>query len=359
MLCATKDFYSATRDARKIIVVDLGFLGDTVHLIPALWEIKRHYPEASLHLLSTPLGSDVCRLASCVDRLWPVELAPGKRSLRQQFSIIRALRRERFDVAFNLGGNDRSIILTALTGARWRVAHQGGRFHFWNKWLIPHWVSRQSENLPVLEQRRQVLAACGFTLEAPRFDLSFETNDSGWAEVNVAAGSIHFSLNSANPLKEWPIAHYVSLARKLWQTQPSLRLVVSATSKAREQARLQEFISTLADARLQALPSVMSIGQLATALKRCVLHFGPDSGVVHLALALGVPTVSLFRDQPGFEGWLPRDSRHHYFLASCRCVDHRHSGCEPFAQAACLTAISPDSVAVQIQTLLARENLRH
>ena len=38
-------FYSRTRDARKIIVVDLGFLGDTISLAPALWELKRLYPK--------------------------------------------------------------------------------------------------------------------------------------------------------------------------------------------------------------------------------------------------------------------------------------------------------------------------
>ncbi len=345
-------FYSRTREARKIIVVDLGFLGDTVHLIPALWEIRRHYPRAALHLLSSPLGSDVCRLVSCVDRLWPVELAPGKRSLWQQYAIIRMLRRERFDVAFNFGGNDRSILLTALTGARWRVAHRGGRSHFWNKWLIPCWVSRQSENLPVLEQRRQVLAQCGFTLQAPRFDLRIAADDCAWAGLTVPTGTIHLSLNSANPLKEWPVAHYASLVRELWKRQPDLSLVVSATPSMREQARVRELESLLTDTRLQVLPPKMTIGQLAAVLNRCRLHFGPDSGVMHLAVALGVPTVSLFRNQPGFVGWLPSGPVHHYFLADCRCVDHRHSDCEAFNQAACLTAISVVSVAARIRAVL-------
>ena len=40
------DFYNSTRSARKVIVVDLGFLGDSVHLLPALVEIKRSYVDA-------------------------------------------------------------------------------------------------------------------------------------------------------------------------------------------------------------------------------------------------------------------------------------------------------------------------
>ena len=43
---ALTGFYEQTRAARKIIVVDPGFLGDSLHPIPALWELREHYPES-------------------------------------------------------------------------------------------------------------------------------------------------------------------------------------------------------------------------------------------------------------------------------------------------------------------------
>src|SRR6516164_731186 len=92
-------FYSRTRAARKIIVVDLGFLGDTVHLVPALWELKEAYRQASLHVLTSAVGDEVLQLASCVDQAWPIEMQPEKRSLLEQWCTVQALRRERFDVA--------------------------------------------------------------------------------------------------------------------------------------------------------------------------------------------------------------------------------------------------------------------
>src|SRR5690349_7793144 len=139
-------FYSRTRAARKVIVVDLGFLGDTVHLIPALWELKTAYANESLHVLTSPIGAQVLRLAPCVERAWGVEMQRDKRSLLEQWRIVRALRRERFDVAYNFSGADRTLFMTALTGARWRVAYPGGRRHFWNAWLIPNWIPAQEPN---------------------------------------------------------------------------------------------------------------------------------------------------------------------------------------------------------------------
>src|SRR5205809_6074231 len=100
---ALSGFYEQTGAARKIIVVDLGFLGDSLHLVPALWELREHYPQAELHARSSPLGAEVIRLAPCVDRVWPLELAPDKRTWREQWRLVRAWRRERVYLAFNSG----------------------------------------------------------------------------------------------------------------------------------------------------------------------------------------------------------------------------------------------------------------
>ena len=91
------DFYNTTRGARKVIVVDLGFLGDSVHLVPACWELRRHYPEAQIHTVSAPVGAEFLALAPCVDRAWALELDPRRRTLSDSLRLVHALRRERFD----------------------------------------------------------------------------------------------------------------------------------------------------------------------------------------------------------------------------------------------------------------------
>ena len=55
-MAALSGFYERSRSARKVLVVDLGFLGDSVHLVPALGEIKRHYPAAELHPIRAGRG---------------------------------------------------------------------------------------------------------------------------------------------------------------------------------------------------------------------------------------------------------------------------------------------------------------
>ncbi|MDB6109122.1 MAG: hypothetical protein JWR69_872 [Pedosphaera sp.] len=340
-----KGFHAATLPAKKILVVDLAFLGDTIHLVPALWEIKRNYPHAALHVVSAPVGAEILRLAPCVDQAWSLVLDPAKRTLREQWRLMQALRREKFDLAFNFAGVDRATILTALSGARWRVAHAVGRRHFWNRWLIPNWVPRQSPDLTVFEQRRQVLAACGITLTPARFDLCVDAASARWAEGVVPQGAIHLSINSAKPLKEWPLEHYAAMLTAIWQQQPGLRFVASAGAKDRERERLRQFHASVNDPRLQILPENLTIAQLAGVLQRCRLHIGPDSGVIHLAMVLNVPTLSFIREQKEYQAWLPPGPNHLALTAPCSCRDLCILPGGSADRAECLAQIDPARVA--------------
>jgi ADP-heptose:LPS heptosyltransferase len=326
-------------------VVDLGFLGDTVHLLPSLWELKRAYPKAELHVLTSAVGSEVLSLVKCVDRSWTVELDPAKRTGSQQWDLVRALRRERFDVAFNFSGADRTIFMTALTGARWRVAHPGGRRHFWNRWLIPEWAPRQDQNLVVYEQRRRVLQACGLKLEPPKFGLQIDEAASKWAAPLVPEWAIHISPCSAKATREWPLEHHAKMLRFVWETSPELRVIISSGPKERERERLRKLAEMVKDPRLQVLEEAPSIARLAALLSRCRLHIGPDSGVLHLAVALGVPTISFFREQGAYKSFMPVGPRHQVISVPCHCIDHHHAPCEPLGRAECFEQITPARVA--------------
>lgn len=353
------NFYSRTRAARKVIVVDLGFLGDTIHLVPALWEIKGAYPAASLHVATTPVGAEVLGLVPCVERAWGVELDRDKRSLRQQWQIIRALRREEFEVAFNFSGADRTIFLTALTGARWRVAYPGSRQHFWNSWLIPNWAPRGDPSEVVFEQRRSMLVSCGVPLGAPRFDLQVDQASSNWAAKAAPDEAIHLSLNASKATREWPLEHQVAMLREVWMAHPSLAVVVSTGSRERERQRLNAFADLLKDPRLHVLKETINIPKLAAMLKRCRMHVGPDSGVLHLAFALGLPTVSLFREQGDYTSFMPRGPRHHVISMPCHCVDHRNAPCELLGRAECFAKIEPSRVAHLVCEELGRQLASH
>ena len=346
-------FYNRTRNARKIIVVDLGFLGDTVHLIPALWELKQHYPAAALHVLTSTVGQAVLRLTPWVDQAWGLEMYPDKRTLRQQWETIRPLRAERFDVAFNFSGSDRANFATALTRARRRVGCRSGRWHFYNRWLVQEWAPQPEPTLVVFEQRRSLLAACGLNLSPPRFSLQVDASSAKWADSLVPPFAVHLSPNASKPTKEWPLEHQEALLRILWADYPELHVMVSGGGRPRERERVSALETSLQDERLHVLPPDISIPQLAAVLARCRLHIGADSGVLHLAVALDIATISFFRQQGAYESFLPTGPKHHVISMPCHCVDHQDAPCERLGRAECFAQIEPARVAASVRSQLA------
>jgi heptosyltransferase-1 len=348
---ATHSFLERTRAAAKIIVIDFGFLGDSVHLVPALWEIKRHYPGAALHTLSASVGAELLALAPCVDRSWAFPLTAKSPPWWKHWDVLWALRRQRFDVAFNFTGSDRSLFAGAFIGAPWAVGFEAGRSHFWNGWLVSDWVKRGSRDQPVFEQRRQVLAAVGFDLQPARFDLRLPEEALQWARQALPENVAHLSINASSPLKEWPLENWIALAKALLAADGSLCLAASASSHPREQERLAALARGVDNKRLTGLAGP-SIARLAALLQRSRLHIGGDSGVLHLAMALGVPTLSVVRDHAGLKEWAPVGEPHRQFVVECRCLKENRTYCLTTGKALCLATIAAGQVAEEALRLL-------
>ncbi|MBX3732655.1 MAG: glycosyltransferase family 9 protein [Verrucomicrobiae bacterium] len=336
-------FFERTRGARKILIVDLGFLGDSVHLIPACWDLKRQYPDAELHTLSATVGAEVLKLAPCVDRAWAYPLGNPSPPWWRHLDILGAIRRERFDVAISFSGGDRPVLVTALSAARHRLAHDNGRRHFYNRWIVPDWVPRRDRRDPVFEQRRQVLAAAGMALGPVRFDLDLPWEVRDWARDQMAGGAIHVSPNASHVLKEWPMESWRRLIPVL--TRATGRpVVVTGDGSEREQRRLKRLEGAVGGATLRVIQERLSLARLAALLEQSALHVGADSGVTHLAFALGRPTVTVYREYDGRLEWTPPGPRHRQCIVECACIGGQPKGCLSAEVAACLGGIQPEAM---------------
>jgi ADP-heptose:LPS heptosyltransferase len=289
------------------------------------------------------VGAEVLKLAPCVDKAWGFPLTPDSPPWWRHWGILQALRREQFDAAFNFSGADRTIFVTTFLGPRHTLAHEAGRKHFWSHWLPVDWVERRSRDLPVFEQRRQVLAAGDFQLEPPRFDLRIPDDARQWAETAAADRPIHLSISASTSVKEWPVENWAGIVKLFSEKLPGVPLVATGAANPREQRRLKELAAATGGARLTCFEG-LSIPRLAALLQRCRLHIGADSGPLHLAWALGTPTLAMFRQYDGLAEWLPRGEMHRHVITPCRCIDQRRNDCLAAGRAACLAAISPEQV---------------
>jgi lipopolysaccharide heptosyltransferase III len=306
-------FFERTRFARKVMVLDLGFLGDTVHLLPALWMVRKAYPEAELHVAVAEHAASLMDCTPWVDRVWGYPRFPKHARLGQSLGTVRRLRRERFDAVVNLNGSDRSSWLTFLSGAPerlGRVPSDGGPL-FWRQ-LFTEIVEHPDLLEPVYLQRCHCLRKVGFPFEKPEFRVEIPPLHLKTAGIAPEDARTYFHLSpfSSGPQKELPQEQMAELIAALTARFPGKRWVISGGPTERERRKMAELLSRLSREPWKVFPGSLNLMQLAAVIQHSALHLSADSGPLHLAVMTGVPTVSWFRPSPGMQSFMPVGEKH-------------------------------------------------
>jgi len=306
MSANAEQFLERTQAARKVMVLDLGFLGDTVHLLPALWLVRQAYPEAELHVT---VASHITSLMECVpwvNRVWGYMRYPRHATLRENLSMVTRLRREKFDVVINLNGSDRSSWLTFLSGAPARLGRlpdDGGPL-FWKRMFTEH-VAHPFTEEPVYLQRCHCLQKAGFPFTTAEFHTEVAPASLNAADISADDQYFHFSPFTTADSRELPPRQLAELMVELAGKFPEIKLVLSCAPTPREHDKMKQLLALLPQAPWRVFDGNLNLNQLAAVIKRSVLHFCGDTGPFHLAVMTNSPTVSWFWPHPSLRQWLP------------------------------------------------------
>lgn len=299
------DFHARTRDAKKLLVIDIGGLGDTVHLLPALRLIRDNYPRAQLHVVAgNPEFYEA--LVPWVDVRWP----PMQRPFTKNLALIRALRRERFDAVIVITSHHRAVLIAWLSGARWRLGRRTDEKKpwWWQPLFYTHTVAYPFHLEPMYVQRSRMLQACGLVGEAPRLELRIPERaflDCG-LEENDRKTYVHVSPCCGSPGNELPLAQYVELLTRLHARHG--RVVVSCGASGRERLRLRELVRQLPFTPFRVYAGDLPVVRYVALIAAARLHLGGDSGGLHVARMVGTPSVSWYQRRIEYRNWAPHDS---------------------------------------------------
>lgn len=310
----TKSFFARTRTAKKVMVLDLGFLGDTVHLLPALWMVRQAYPSAELHVA---VASHITSFMDCVpwvDHVWGYMRFPRHATLRENFSMVSHLRKEKFDVLINLNGSDRSSWLTFLSDARERLGRlpDDGGPPFWRRMFTAH-VHHPFGEEPVYIQRCRCLEKAGFPFTAREFHVEIDPKNLRAAEIfETDAGTyFHMSPFTTADHRELRPAQLVELIAGLNQKFPVKKIVLSCAPTEREQKKMAELLMLLPQKPWRVFAGNLNLMQIAAVIKHSALHFCGNTGTLHLAVMTQTPTVTWFWPGPGLRDWVPAGEKYH------------------------------------------------
>jgi ADP-heptose:LPS heptosyltransferase len=307
-LTKTPGFYDESRFARRVMLLDLGFLGDSIHLLPALRVLRQAYPEAELHVMVSEHVTKIMEVAPWVDKVWGYPRFPRGPKWYQDFGRIRRLRAANFDAVINLNGSDRSSILTGLSGARWRLGRrpEDGGPTFWST-MFTHIVEHPYKTELISTQRWHCLKKAGFPGAQPEFhpEIPEAARRSVREKAGDAGGWIHVSPFTTEDYKELPPGQIAEVLDQLHRRFPGEKIILTCSGHVREKTKMSALLAALNFQPWRVFAGELDLLELAALLQSSRLHLGGDSGGLHVAWMTGVPTVTWFRRYDGLPDWQP------------------------------------------------------
>lgn len=287
----------------RILIVKTSSLGDVIHNLPVISDIRRHFPQAQIDWCVEESFSAIPRLHPGVGRVIPVAVRRWRKKLlqaatwREMAEFRRQLASETYDAIIDTQGLLKSaLIASRAKGPRLGYAADAAREPVAARWYNRHFhVSRDLH--AVIRNRRLVAAALGYQIEGEP-DYGIETPPASFSWLPHRPYAVFLTATSRDD-KLWPEANWLTLGRSLNSQGFSAVLPGGSALERERAARLAAAIP----GALAAPP--MSIPELASLLSGARAAVGVDTGLTHLAVALKTPTVAIYTaTDPGLTGVL-------------------------------------------------------
>jgi heptosyltransferase-1 len=282
-----------------ILFIKTSSLGDVIHHMPAVSDARRNRPDARIGWVVEEAFAPLVRLHRAVDDIIPVASRRWRRAAlspstwAEILAFRRAMREQTHGTVIDAQGLVRSAVIT-------RFAR--GRRHGYDRASVREWPARYfydahygvDTSLHAITRNRMLTAqALGYAPDGPLdFGLDRAALMSGMASRDAIL--LHAT---ARPEKEWPVASWIALGQSLAAQGYN---VVLPWGTDVERLRSSEIAAAVPNARV---PDLRPLDDVARMIARAAFVVGVDTGLLHLAAALGVPLVAIFLGtEPGQHG---------------------------------------------------------
>lgn len=350
--------------SRRALVIKLRHHGDVLLAAPVLSALKAAAPQCEIDALvyadTAPMLTYHPALAQlhCIDRDWK-HLGPLAQ-LRAEGRLLSGLRLRRYDLVVHLSVHRRGAWLVRLLRPRWSVAPRyTGRF--WAGSFTHFYPAQSHPQRHTVETNLDALRALGYEPKAadkrviliPGPDAETRI-DTILAQHGLERGRfIHLHPASRWLFKCWPADKFAALCDAL--AHRGWPLVLTAAPEAKEKALVAQILAQRAvpSAPTLDLSGALTLKELAALTARARLFVGVDSAPMHIAAAMGTPTVAIFGPS-GDKEWGPWNVRHRVVASQHHpCRPCGRDGCEGSKVSACLTELPVEQVLAACEALLA------
>jgi lipopolysaccharide heptosyltransferase II len=352
----SRPFRRRTRPAapRRILLLRLERIGDLVMTLPAIADVRAFAPEAQIDLVVGGWNADLARAldppvqVGTLDAAW-LARGGGGAGLRPLLSAAARWRRERYDLAINFEPDIRSNLLLAWSGARWtagfRSAGGGPALDVALDYDRSAHTTDNARRLVATAFEATAFETASGPLVQPRLRLDRATTDAAERRLAGAAPPlVGLHVSGGRAIKQWDLDRFTEVASRLIASKGA---TIVLTGGPGDRPLVDEVKRRLADAAVIDVAGSLDLLALSAILARLGLLVTGDTGPMHLAAAVGTPTVSIFGPSDPAR-YAPRGADHRVVrvdipcgpcnrirLPPARCVGHTPD---------CLRLVTADAV---------------
>lgn len=343
---------------RRVLVVRLRSVGDTVLATPSLHALRRFLPAARIDVLLEDWVAPLLEGLAEVDRIVTVR----RKSKSSRLQVARQLRAENYDVVYNLHGGSTAALLTRATGAPHRVGYADYAYASLHNHAAPPsselWGREQTHSaeqqlalpgwtgVPVTDRpatRLAVMPEAAARVAQRLRDAGVDDGDA-FALVHPAA---------AFDTKTWAAENFARAVEHL-----AARGISAVAVAAPDESKVIEDVRSQTRSPLVSFTD-LSLPELTALAARARLFVGNDSGVAHIAAAVRVPQVVVFGSS-NVAHWRPwAQAPSEVVREEMPCAPCPGYTCSEFDAPECIRRVSVERVTAAIERVLEKARSGH
>jgi heptosyltransferase-2 len=283
-------------DIEKVLIRSANWVGDGVMSLPAIASVRLTFPRAKISILAKPRVADLFHKNPAVDQVFLYESPGIHQGLRGKWRLARQLKKEGFELAVLLQNAFEAALISFLAGIPRRAGYdRDGR-----GLLLTHPVAvdRKMKKAHQIDYYLGLVESLGF--HRPERIPSLKVSKEGQEEAGQMLQSLGLKdspgLVGISPgatygsAKQWFPERYGALADRIARNLGASVLIFGNEGDKKVASQ----VCQNARVPLIDLTGMTTLGQAVALISRCRLFVTNDSGLMHVAAALGIPVIAIF-----------------------------------------------------------------
>ena len=281
---------------KNILIRGTNWIGDVVMTIPAIAAVRKTFPLARITILVKPWVAAIFDLCPTVDEVFIFESPGGHEGVSGKLKLVRELREKRFDMAILLQNAIEAAIIARLARIPIRIGYNSDARGV----LLTHSVQRTQaiRRVHQINYYLEMLKAVGFQIagravQLPINDEYEALGDKLLGDFGLTGGKLICGMAPGaayGPAKKWFPERYAAVADRIIRHHHAHVLMMGSEGDRDSIDAVQGF----AENRLINLAGKTNLKEAIALIAKCRLFISNDSGLMHVAGALGIPTVAVF-----------------------------------------------------------------